>query len=160
MIHAAAVLLAALVTLPNTDVKHIRSEANDVEYKLYIALPNGYESGDRRYGVLYVLDADYSFAIARNVVEHLSDRDHLEPLIVVGVAYGGPLQYRLNRTRDYTPSHTLEGGYGRKMQKHSGGGAKFSRFLTRELVTRAFTSRLFTTGPRSARDPALSSPAS
>lgn len=89
---------------------------------------------EKRYGVVYVLDADYSFAIARNVIEHLSDRDHLEPLIVVGIAYGGPPQYRLNRTRDYTPTHTLAGGYGPEMQKHSGGGARFRNFLAAELI--------------------------
>ncbi|HUP45577.1 MAG TPA: alpha/beta hydrolase-fold protein [Thermoanaerobaculia bacterium] len=130
-----AFLLSTLVTLPNTEVRHVESKANGVEYKLYIALPNGYhESTPRHYGVLYVLDADYSFAIARNVVEHLSDRNHLEPLIVVGVAYGGPFRYRLHRTRDYTPTHTPTGGYGPEMQKHSGGGGKFRSFLVSELV--------------------------
>ncbi|MGZ8868880.1 MAG: alpha/beta hydrolase, partial [Thermoanaerobaculia bacterium] len=99
------------------------------------ALPPGYDDdASKRYGVVYVLDADYSFAIARNVIEHLSDRDHLEPLIVVGIAYGGPPQYRLNRTRDYTPTHSLESPYGPEMQKHSGGGVKFRQFLIDELV--------------------------
>ena len=125
---------AAPVTLPNTEVRHVRSEHNGVEYKIYVALPGGYADGTKRFGVVYTLDADYSFAIARNVVEHLSDRRHLEPLIVVSVAYDGPAQYRLNRTRDYTPTHTLEGGYGPEMQKHSGGGPKFRDFLTKELV--------------------------
>ena len=137
---AAAILLgcasagAEPVTLPNTEILHVRSEHNGIEYRIYVALPNGYAGGEKRFGVVYTLDADYSFAIARNVVEHLSDRNHLDPLIVVSVAYDGPPQYRLNRTRDYTPTHTLEGGYGPQMQKHSGGGPKFRDFLTKELV--------------------------
>ncbi|HEU4522990.1 MAG TPA: alpha/beta hydrolase-fold protein [Thermoanaerobaculia bacterium] len=145
MLATAGLILALAVALPNTEVRTLKSEANGIEYKVYVALPNGYEEGSRRYGVLYALDADYSFAIARNVVEHLSDRDHLEPLIVVAIAYGGPPQYRLNRTRDYTPTHTLEGGYGPEMQKHSGGGVKFRQFLTKELVP--FIDRTYRTDP-------------
>ncbi|HUP49702.1 MAG TPA: alpha/beta hydrolase-fold protein [Thermoanaerobaculia bacterium] len=122
------------VTLPGTELRRITSEHNGVDYKIYVALPNGYAAGERRYGVVYTLDADYSFAIARNVIEHLSDRNHLEPLIVVSIAYEAPSRYRLDRTRDYTPTHTLEGGYGPEMQKHSGGGPKFRDFLIEELV--------------------------
>jgi len=122
------------VILPNTELHRLTSKRGQVDYKIYVALPSGYEHGKNRYGIVYLLDADYSFAIARNVVEHLSDRNHLPPLIVVGVAYDGPLRYRLNRTRDYTPTHTLEGGYGPEMQKHSGGGPAFSDFITNELV--------------------------
>jgi len=133
------------VTLPNTEVWHLTSKSNGVGYRLNIALPNGYDEGNRRYGVVYTLDADYSFAIARNVIEHLSDRDHLEPLILVSVAYAGPPQYRLNRTRDYTPTRTLEGGYGAEMQKHSGGGPAFRDFLTKELV--AFIDGRYRTDP-------------
>lgn len=80
---SASPVAAEPVTLPNTEVRHLRAEANGIEYKIYVALPPRYAQEGRRYGVVYALDADYSFAIARNVVEHLSDRDHLEPLIVV-----------------------------------------------------------------------------
>ena len=133
------------VVIPNSEVRQVRAEANGVEYKLYIGLPNGYGEGERRYGVVYTLDADYSFAIARNVVEHLADRDHLEPLIVVSIAYEGPPRYRLNRTRDYTPTHSLESPYGREMQKPSGGGPLFRDFLTKELVP--LIDRLYRTDP-------------
>lgn len=131
---AAASLSSEPVTIPNSEIRTLTSRANGVEYRIYVGLPNGYAEGGRRYGVVYLLDADYSFAIARNVVEHLADRDHLEPLIVVAVAYAGPNLYRLNRTRDYTPKFSPDGGYGPEMQKHSGGGPKFQRFLTEELV--------------------------
>lgn len=122
------------VTLPGTELRTLTAQANGVEYKLYVGLPRDYEGSERRYGVVYLLDADYSFAIARNVVEHLADRDDLEPLILVGIAYGGPPAYRMNRTRDYTPTRSLEGGYGPEYQKVSGGGPKFARFLEEELI--------------------------
>lgn len=127
-------LFGESVSLPRTEVREVTAKSNGIAYRIYVALPPGYEESERRYGVVYSLDADYSFAIARNVVEHLSDRDHLEPLIVVSVAYDGPDRYRLNRTRDYTPTFSPDGGYGKEMQKHSGGGVKFRDFLTSELV--------------------------
>ena len=84
--------------------------------------------------MIYVLDADYSFAIARNVVEHLSDRNDLPQSIIVGIAYGGPPAYRRHRTRDYTPTHVPTGGYGPSYQAVSGGGSTFYRFISTELI--------------------------
>lgn len=109
------------------------AESNDVSYKLYVALPEGYEEDDRAYPVVYLLDADYSFLLARQVAEHLWERDHLAELILVGVAYDGPARYRLNRTRDYTPTFEANGGYGPDIQAHSGGGPEFLEFLEAEL---------------------------
>lgn len=146
LLRAFAVLLIAFavpaaagpVFLPRTDVRHVKAKANGIEYKLYVSLPRGYESSKTRFPVVYVLDADYSFAIAHNVVEHLADRQHLPWAIVIGIAYAGEPQYRLNRTRDYTPTHTLEvvpgASHQREWQKYSGGGPKFRQFLREELL--------------------------
>ena len=90
---------AEAVSLPRTSLHLIESKANGVAYKLYVSIPRPYEQSKERYPVIYLLDADYSFAIARNVVEHLADRDHLRRAIVVGIAYAGPDRYRANRTR-------------------------------------------------------------
>ena len=126
------------VALRRTSTRELRAKSNGVDYRLYISLPPGYETSKARYPVIYLLDADYSFAIAHNVVEHLAERQHLPWAIVVGIAYGGEPQYRLNRTRDYTPTHTLEVTPGtehqRPFQKHSGGGPKFRDFLRTELL--------------------------
>ena len=34
--------------------------------------------------------ADYSFLLARNITDHLTERGHLEPLLLVGIGYAGP----------------------------------------------------------------------
>jgi uncharacterized protein len=134
------------VTLPETEVRTLASKrVPGVTYKLYVSLPHDYATSGRSYPVVYLLDADYSFAIARNVVEHLSDRGNLKQLILVGIAYGGPLQYRLNRTRDYTPWFVPTGGYGPEYQKHSGGGPAFRAFLAEELLP--FVERTYRTAP-------------
>jgi predicted alpha/beta superfamily hydrolase len=117
-----------------TEVRTLVSKENGIAYKLYIALPHGYGEEGKTFPVVYTLDADYSFLIARNIADHLSERNHLRELIIVSIAYDGPLQYRLNRTRDYTPKFFPTGGYGPEMQKASGGGPKFRAFIERELV--------------------------
>lgn len=52
----------------------------------------------------------------------------------MGIGYPDPLRYKLDRTRDYTPSHVPTGGYGPAVQRVSGGGEAFRRFLADELV--------------------------
>ena len=131
---AAAGLAAEPFSLPRTSVHRMTAASNGIDYKLYVSLPRDYENSKTRFPVIYLLDADYSFAIAHNVVEHMADREHLRWAIVVGIAYDGPDRYRLNRTRDYTPKFSPEGGYGAEYQKVSGGGPKFRQFLEKELI--------------------------
>lgn len=124
------------VSLPATELRTLRASSNGVTYRLYVSLPPGYDSASRRFPVLYLLDADYSFAIARNVAGHLTVRGDLPPVVLVAIAYapGDLADYRANRTRDYTPTHTDSGGYGQEYQKLSGGAPSFLRFIRDELV--------------------------
>jgi len=125
--------------LPHTEVIRIEaSEERDVEQVLYVSLPRDYDGRDRAYPVVFLLDPDYSFAIAHNVVEHFVDRGNLPPMILVGVGYPGQSQvietYRRHRTRDYTPTHTLRGGYGPEIQQLSGGGPAFRDFIAERVI--------------------------
>jgi predicted alpha/beta superfamily hydrolase/peptidoglycan/xylan/chitin deacetylase (PgdA/CDA1 family) len=122
------------VTLPNTETRRLVARANGVEYELRVSLPPGYRADGPAYPVMYLLDADYSFAIARGITEHLTERRHLPPVVLVAIAYGGPPAYRLNRTRDYTPTHVDTGGYGAEYQRVSGGAPAFLQFIRDELV--------------------------
>ena len=125
-------------TLPRTHVKTLKARANGVNYKLYISLPRNYGNSTARYPVVYLLDADYSFAIARNITEHLADRADLPKLLLVAIAYpdadSSIANYRVNRMRDYTPTFSLKGGYGKHINRHSGGGPDFRQFLEKELI--------------------------
>lgn len=107
-------------------------------------------NGERRFPVVYTLDAAYSLLIARNVTDHLSERDHLREVVVVGIGYrdqepGRTAGYRRNRTRDYTPTFVRDGGYGPELQKTSGGGPKFLEALETEIVP--FIDRHYRTDP-------------
>src|SRR6185436_3142195 len=95
-------------TLPNTQVRQLQSTTNNAIYRLYIATPPEYATSGKSYPVVYMLDADYSFALTRNVVQHFSDRGKLPEMILVAIAYPGAADdmeiYYANRKRDYTPS--------------------------------------------------------
>lgn len=131
---------SASYVLPFTTVLPLKSAINGVEYLLYVRTPAAYAANpDKRYPVIVTLDADYSFAICANHLEHLADRMNQAPeAILVSVAYAGVYPdrdaYRANRSRDYTPFHFPTGGYGPEFQKASGGGPKFLRMLTEEAL--------------------------
>lgn len=94
-------------TLPNTEVRELQSATNNAIYKLYIATPADFATSGKRYPVVYMLDADYSFALTRNVVQHFAERGKLPEMILVAIAYPGAADdmevYYSNRKRDYTP---------------------------------------------------------
>jgi hypothetical protein len=122
------------VALENTELRLLHSKQVNLGYKLYIGLPKDYKESGKHYPVVYLLDADYSFALAKNIADHLSERNHLAELILVGIAYDGAPDYRTNRTRDYTPTKSLISGYGPEYQRYSGGGERFKLFIRDELV--------------------------
>ncbi len=126
------------VTLPHSELHRLHSDTVGVDYLLYVSLPRDYATHRERYPLVITLDADYAFPLTHAVVEHFVDRGNLPAMIVVSIAYDGARDdiavYRRNRTRDYTPTHTLEGGYGPEFQRHSGGGPKFQAFIAEELL--------------------------
>ncbi|MBX2801240.1 MAG: hypothetical protein KTR31_26420 [Myxococcales bacterium] len=126
------------LVVPRTEELWHTAEGNGVRYRLEVALPRSHPSGGP-YPLVVLLDTHYSLLIARNVAEHLAERDHLPELVLVGVGYEGSTErssdaYRLNRTRDYTPTHVPDGGYGPEIQQHSGGADAFAAVLQRELL--------------------------
>lgn len=125
---------ARTLVVPRVEVRDLNSQINGIHYELRVSLPEGYESGKQSYPVVVTLDADYSFLIARNITDHLSQRNDLPKVIVVGIAYGGDLQYRTHRTRDYTPTFVPQGGYGPEIQKVSGGAPEFREVLEKEIL--------------------------
>jgi predicted alpha/beta superfamily hydrolase len=138
------------LVVDRVELRDLTSRVNGVAYELRVALPHGYETPGRRFPVVYALDADYSFLIARNVTDHLSERDHLREVVVVAIGYrdqepGRTASYRRNRTRDYTPTFVRDGGYGPEVQKLSGGGPKFLEALATEIVP--FIDRHYRTDP-------------
>jgi predicted alpha/beta superfamily hydrolase len=56
-------------TLYHTLTKDFFSKINGIKYNLYISLPKEYASNNADYPIIYLLDADYSFALARQKIK-------------------------------------------------------------------------------------------
>lgn len=130
---------ARAYTVPYTSVIPMQSRINQVRYLLYVRMPIGYEHGSDRYPLVLTLDADYSFSICANHLEHLSQRRNQAPnAILVSIAIDGVYpdldRYHLERTRDYSPIFVAEAGPNTPFQHVSGGGPNFHRVIAEEVL--------------------------
>ncbi len=134
------------VRLSNTEVKFIKSVSNQIDYKLFISLPEGYDDSSEKYPVLYLLDPDNSFAMAHDIARNLSVFSNLNKVIIVGIGYKEQtkLSFAKNRARDYVPFSIIngvskfEGGGGGDyvgLSKNTGHAHKFREFLANELFS-------------------------
>lgn len=125
------------VELPHTERVDLTSPVNGVTYRLLVSFPEDFAASSARYPVVYLLDADYSFAIARNVVEHHVQRDRMPAMVVVAVGYAGEVtraSYKKDRSRDYTPTPTTGQSYGPETDPVTGGAAAFLETLIDHVV--------------------------
>lgn len=90
--------------LDGTEVRDVHAQALNRDYQVFVALPESYQSSDRRYPVLFVTDAAYGFPVARSIAQRLSKHAGLEEAIVVGLSYSKGDSAVYSRRRDYTPS--------------------------------------------------------
>jgi predicted alpha/beta superfamily hydrolase len=116
------------VTIPGTQVRKIISEkVSGQEYELQILLPGGYKQSNKKYPVVYVMDAQWDFPLVKSIYGQQYYDGFIPELIIVGVTWGGinPNPDSL-RARDYTPA---------KEQRlpQSGGADKFLDFMKTEL---------------------------
>ena len=138
------VTLALLVALLAAPKPYVLSGAEEfalaADHRVIVGLPRGYESSGKTYRMLVVTDGDYGFPLVYGVARFLADRGELEPLVVVGLDYPGvsekgfgPL-YQRTRTRDFTPTHVADVGYGPEASRESGGADRFLDFIAKELL--------------------------
>jgi predicted alpha/beta superfamily hydrolase len=124
--------------VPNTQVRAVHSEETGADYQLFIATPPDYKTSGKTYPVVYMLDADYSFALTRNIVQHYVERKQLPEMILVAIAYPGAADslevYRENRKRDYTPSLIPAAKAGPVEPVAQGGAIRFRNFIANEVV--------------------------
>lgn len=146
------------ITLPNTEMRFITSKENNVAYKLFVSLPEGYNakghhSYQKSYPVIYLLDPDVEFGMAENIARTMVNYDTIKPFIIVGIGYQDQdlttmnseefwEQWTKNRARDYIPiqvkqgKEEFEGGdheyHG--LSQLTGGSSKFKDFIEKELI--------------------------
>ena len=123
------------VTLANTDVREIVSQYVDQTYQIKISYPKNYfKNTDRKYPVLYVIDAETNFGGVSYVVQRLIKDKLIPEVLVVGIAYNTDYKnfYRL-RSRDLTPVEDADLRMGKDKVDPTGGAPKFSDFMEFEL---------------------------
>ena len=122
-VSAAAQTNGHLVQFGEQYTLHSKILNEDRDYWVY--LPPSEPKANRshqKYPVLYVLDADWNFQWASEVVQFMSDSLLIPEFIVVGIP-------NKDRDRDLSPTHTRDPDY-----PSSGGGPSFERFLNEELA--------------------------
>ncbi len=96
--------------------------------KLWIYTPEGYKRDSHsRFPVVYLLDGEGHFYSVAGIIQQLSEINGntiCPEMIVVAIL-------NTNRTRDLTPTHVLNGIYGR--YESSGGAENFTAFIGKEL---------------------------
>lgn len=129
---------AGPVTLNRTEVHRISSVSNGETYPVFISLPSGYGATDKKYPVVYMLDAYSSFGIVMQSAKLLAFNKELPDLIIVGISSeGGSKEFNYNRGRDYTPTTVTQNnrpGNREVILPASGGADRFLSFITNELI--------------------------
>ena len=109
-------------SLYNATEKYMYSELIADSFYVFVSVPDGYYSSDKRYPVLYVLDGDIAFGMAASIARYLQIGENIPELIIVGIGYGGlDKSAGEKRRRDYRPTPT-------------GGAQNFLIFLEDELI--------------------------
>lgn len=122
--------------LENTEVRDIHAQVLNRDYQVYVALPDSYAEGNKRYPVLFVADANYSFPIVRNIAQRLNKHAGMEEVIVVGLSYSKGDGGVFSRRRDYTPTIPRNHNYRSDMpgrQPAFGEAAAYGKFVSGEV---------------------------
>ena len=132
----AATAAPAAYVLPATEVRELRAQALQRDYQLFVALPDSYREGSKRYPVVFVVDADYSFAVVRNIAQRLAKHAGMEEVIVVGLSYAKGDGGVYSRRRDYTPTTPRKHDYRSDMpgrQPAFGEAPGYAKFISGEV---------------------------
>jgi predicted alpha/beta superfamily hydrolase len=117
-----------VVTIPGSEVRKITSTmVAGQEYELQVLLPGDYKAGNKKYPVLYLMDSQWDFPLAKSLYgQHYFD-GFIPELIIVGVTWTGRNANPDSlRARDYTPTNE-------KRLPQSGGAENFLSFMRTEL---------------------------
>lgn len=96
------------VVLPDTEALRVHDPVGR-DYPIWVALPADYAAHrEKRYPVLYVADALYSFPLVRSVRNLVGQQGiNIENFILVGLPPQEGLTSKQSRSRDYTPSNPV-----------------------------------------------------
>ncbi len=126
------------VTLPNTQVRLLKSSLVSATYKLYISLPATYANSERTYPVVYLTNGNGLFPLVRCIAEGLSGGLEIPRLIIVGIGYATDELAGRYRERDLLPTDASARDASRRQEFTRSGirrgqAGLFLRFIREEL---------------------------
>jgi len=123
LISAGPFLLnAQSFNLYNTEEKIFPAKNVADTFHIFISMPDDYNTTDKSYPVLYVLDGDVTYGMAASIARYLQIGGNIPELIIVGIGYGSIDRSSGNKSRrDYRPIA-------------EGGAENFLSFLKDELI--------------------------
>jgi predicted alpha/beta superfamily hydrolase len=141
-----------MVTLPNTQIRLLKSSHVSDTYRLHIGLPTNYARLDGAYPVLYLTDGNTFFPLVWSVAEALSADWEIPRLIVVGIGYDmdRPMEFLRYRERDLLPTDASATDASRRQEFtrtgiRRGQAGPFLRFIREEL--KPFINTSYRTNP-------------
>lgn len=116
------------VVLPDTEALCVHDPVGR-DYPIWVALPADYAAHpEKRYPVVYVTDALYSFPLVRSVRSLVGQQGvNIEDFILVGLPPQEGLTSKQSRSRDYTPSDPVRTPAGYYSDDVTYGGAAHYR---------------------------------
>ena len=124
-------------TIERSEVITITSENNERQYQLYIKTPRSYSSEDNKsYPLIFLNDGHYSFPLVSSITRQMSGGGVIEEPIIVGISYDKKTSWQIARTRDYTPTKSLneKNRHSDEAREHSGGAKEYLLFIEEELL--------------------------
>jgi predicted alpha/beta superfamily hydrolase len=126
------------VGIRDTERRSLVSKQVGREFEVDVFLPKDYRGTDRRYPVVYVLDAEYNFGCVSYITRRLIKNKDIPPLILVGIAYDTTYEdFYEKRMFDSTPVSKVHG--------YHTGAEPFTKFIEEELIP--FIDREYRTVP-------------
>lgn len=124
-------------TLENTEVLDVHARELDRDYQLFVSLPASYAKSTRRYPVVFVSDAGYTFPLIRSIGGVISRHSNdMDEFILVGLSYAKGETGMFSRRRDYTPGDPMDPGLRSVMPGRApqfGQAEGYRRFIASEV---------------------------
>lgn len=116
------------VTIPDTEVRRLKSSLSGEEYNILVALPAGYAASGKTYPTLYALDPHLTFGMCSEIARLLAFGEELPQLIQVGIGFSGSdKDIESYQMKKYLPTGHLD-------EPGSGGAEDFLRFICEDLI--------------------------
>lgn len=113
------------VETPGPSGIKFKSVIDSQEYILYIHCPENFTKTNKKYPVLYVLDAQWSFSLVKDIYYGQYFDGMVPDIIIIGITWPG--DYDASRSRDLSPTHVDE-------FPTSGNGPGFLSVIKNEIV--------------------------